>query len=313
MMKKSNFPNQNIQETHSKRQSLLAVFFGLLTFVVTPLVAIVILLPFLLLGKISDAFNPTIIIANNFELLGLGGFFAAQLIIIGFFALIGDFATAIISWLINHSKKLATITFVSALIFQSVSVAIILTMTIKNPQETMMAGIISEKVYQQFAKIGNVGFEVQDPYSDIEIDNLYPEYGLIYKKLQIIIPVSVSQAGVYQVHVRYSFSNAIKTGSTPMKNTTESFGVGEHIMHVKFLAHEISNYGFWSPASVGGTVDIQLSYLASENELLDKINFDSAIDKKNLDQFLKDEGLKTRVAKNKPTINKRVERKTIQF
>ncbi|MFO8082903.1 MAG: hypothetical protein R6U27_01135, partial [Desulfobacterales bacterium] len=150
-------------------------------------------------------------------------------------------------------------------------------------------------------------------YSDIEIDNLHPEYGLIYKKIQINIPVSVSQAGFYQVHVQYSFSKANKTASTPMKNTTKSFGVGENTMQVEFLAHEISNYGFWSPASVGGTVDIQLSYLASEKELLDTINPDSAIDKKVLDQFLKDEGLKTRVAKTKPTINKFVERKAIQF
>jgi hypothetical protein len=297
----------------NRKQSLLAVFLGLLTFVVTPLVAIVILLPFLLLGKISEAFNPTIIISKIFELRGLGGFLTAQFTIIGVSAFIGDFATAIISWLINHSKKLATISFVSALIFQFVSVAIIFTLTIKDSKETMMAEIRSEKVYQQFAKIGNVGFKVQEPYSDIEIDNLHPEYGLIYKKLQINIPVSVSQAGVYQVHVRYSFSKANKTGGTPMKNTTKNFCVGEHTMQVEFFAREISNYGFWSPASVGGTVDIQLSYLASENELLDKINSDSAIDKNIFDQFLKDEGLKTRLAKAKPTINKFVERKAIQF
>jgi hypothetical protein len=297
----------------NRKQSLLAVFWGLLAFVVTPLVAIVILLPFFLLGKISESFNPTIIISKIFELRGLGGFFTAQFTVIGVSAVIGAFATAIISWLINHSKKLATITFVSALIFQFVSVAIIFTLTIKDSKETMMAEIRSEKVYQHFAKIGNVGFEVKEPYSDIEIDNLHPEYGLLYKKLQINIPLSVSQAGVYQVHFRYSFSKANKTGGTPMKNTTKSFGVGEHTMQVEFLAHEISNYGFWSPASVGGTVDIQLSYLASENELLDKISSDSAIDKKIFDQFLKDEGLKTRLAKPKPTINKFVERKAIQF
>lgn len=98
-----------------------------------------------------------------------------------------------------------------------------------------------------------------------------------------------------------------------MKNTTESFGVGEHTMQVEYLAHEISYYGFWSPASVGGTVDIQLSYLASEKELLDKINSDSAIDRKIHAQFLKDEGLKTKVANTEPTINKFVERKEIQF
>ncbi len=101
MMHESNSPSQNIPETRSKRQLLLAISFGLLTFVVTPLVTIAIALPFLLLGKVPEAFNPIIFISEISELRGLGSFFAAQFILIGFFALIGDFATAIISWLME--------------------------------------------------------------------------------------------------------------------------------------------------------------------------------------------------------------------
>lgn len=313
MIPESNFSNPDLPSEKPKGGLLLAILLGLLTFVVTSVIALVIAIPFFFLGKVSESFNPIVIIAGIFGLRELGGFFAAQFILILFFALLGDLGTAVISWFINRSKKIATVTFFSALIFQIVAVAIVLPVTLKKSQETMNAGIKSEKSYQQFAKIGDVTFDVQEPYSDIEIGNRHPEYGSMYKKLQIVIPVSVSQAGTYQVNVRYSFSKAGEMGSAPMKDATETFGIGEHTMKVEFLANEISSYGFWSPAFVGGTAEIQLSYLTSEKELLDKINSDSAIDKKIREQFLKDEGLDTREAQTKPTINKFIERKKVHF
>ncbi len=313
MIPESNFSNPDLPIQKTKGGFLLAILLGLLTFVVTSIIALVIVIPFFFLGKVSESFNPIVIIAGIFGLREVSGFFAAQFILILFFALIGDFGTAIISWFINRSKKLATITFFSALIFQIIAVAFVLTATLKKSQETMNAGIEREKSYQQFAKIGNVTLEVQEPYSDVEIGNRHPEYGPMYKKIQIVIPVSVSQAGAYQVNVRYSFSKAGESGSAPMRDATATLGVGENTMQVEFLAHEISSYGFWSPVSVGGTAEIQLSYLASEKELLDKINSDSTIDKKVLEQFLKDEGLDKRNAKTKPTVNKFIERKEVNF
>lgn len=310
----SNFPNQNIPEAQSPKGKLpVAILLGLLTFVVTPVVAIIVAVPFFFLGKISESFNPIVIIAGIFGLRELGGFFAAQFILITFLALLGDFGTAIISWFINRSKKLATITFVSALIFQFVSVAVVLPATIRKSQETIQSGIESEKSYQQFAQIGDVSFDVQEPYSDVEIGNRHPEYGPMYKKLRILIPVSVSQPGTYQVNVRYSFSKGGESGNAPMRDATATLGIGTQTMQVEFLAHEISSYGFWSPASVGGIAEVQLSYLASEKELLDKIGSDSTIDQKILEQFLKDEGLDKREAQTKPTINKFIERKEIHF
>jgi hypothetical protein len=315
MISDKNIPNQNISEARPKGKLPVAIILGLLTFVVSPIVAVVTAAIFFFVGKISENFNPIMNIAGILGLRELGGFFAAYFILIGFIALLGDFITAIISWFINRSKKFATITFVSAIIFQCVLVAIVLPMTIKDSQETMRAGIESEKSYQQFAKIGNASFDVQEPYPDAEIGNRHPEHGPVYKKLLIVVPVSVSQAGVYQVHVRYSFSKAGESGSTRINEATETFGVGEHTMKVEFLAD--GTYGFWSPASVGGTVDILLTYLASEKELLDKItsgiNPDSAIDKMVHKQILKDVGLDTREAKTHPTINKFIERKEVHF
>lgn len=307
-------PNQNISEARSSKGKLaIAILLGLLTFVVTPVVAIIVTTPFLFLGKISESFNPIIIIASIFGLRELGGFFAAQFILIAFLALFGDLVTAIISWFINRSKKLATITFVSAIVFQCVSVAIVFSVTIKKSHETIQSGIEHEQSYQQYAQIGDASFDVQEPYSDPEIDNRHPEYGPMYKKLRVLIPVSVSQPGTYQVNVRYSFAKNGESGSTPMKEMVATLGIGTQAMQIEMLAHEISSYGFWSPASVSGTAEVQLSYLVSEKELLNKIDSDSKVDQKILEQFLKDEGLNQQEAQTKPTISKFIERKEFHF
>jgi hypothetical protein len=104
------FPDQNISATKPQKAELKAITLGLLTFVVTPLVAVVFTIPLLLLGKTSEAFNPIMIIAQIIGHRELGGFFAAQFILIGFLALIGDFATPIISWRTCHLIKLAVLT-----------------------------------------------------------------------------------------------------------------------------------------------------------------------------------------------------------
>jgi len=310
-MPNSHYSTPNTPIAHPKKKLLITILLGLLTFIVTPLVAMVIAIPFLFLG--SDNLNPVVIIASIFGLRELGGFFLAQFILIATLALLGDFATAIISWFVNRTKKLAVITFVSALTFQVVSVAIVLPATVRKSQETIQSGIEREQSYQQYAKIGNVSFDVQEPYSDIEISNQHPEYGSMYKKLQILVPVSASRPGIYQINVRYSFSKEGEIGSAPMKEAVATLGVGTQTMQVEFLAHEISSYGFWSPDSVGGTAEVQLSYLASEKELLNQIGSDPKVDQKILEQFLKEEGLDQREAQTKPTINKFVEKKNIQF
>jgi len=313
MMHESNSPNQDIPKTRSKRQLLIAISLGLLTFVITPLVTIAIVLPFLLLGKVSEAFNPIIIISKISGLQGLGGFFAAQFILIGFFALAGNFATAIISWLINHSKKLAAVTFLSALTLQFVALAIILPMTIRQSQRTMVAGIEHEKAIQQFAEIGNISYEVQEPYSDREISNLHPEYGPIYKKLKIVVPISVSRAGTYLVTAQYSFSKDGVWGNTPMKNITRTFDAKDHAVKIEFLANEAGgSYGYWSPGSVGGKAEVQISYLASKKEAVENLKPDSSIDKSILKRFMEDEGLNKEIKPNQ-IINKFVERKGIRF
>ena len=98
-----------------------------------------------------------------------------------------------------------------------------------------------------------------------------------------------------------------------MKEAVAALGVGIQTMQVEFLAHEISSYGFWSPASVGATAEVQLSYLASEKELLQKIGSDPKLDQTIMEQFLKDEGLDQGETQTRPAISKFIERKEIRF
>lgn len=317
MMPDSNIPNQGAPEALPKGKLPIAILLGLLTFVVTPITSTVIAIPFFFLGKLSES-SPTVIFMHIFGLRELGGYIIAYFLLFGFLVLLGDFTTAVITWFITRSNRLATVTFFSALTFQIVLAAIVVPMAIKESGNTMEAGIASERSYQQAAKIGNAGFTLHEPYSDVEIGNRHPEYGPLYKRLHVVVPVSVSKAGVYQAHVQYSFSKAGEWGSARMKDVTETFGVGEHTMEVEFIAD--GSYGFWSPASVGGTAVIQLTYLVSEQELIDKYNADPSIDKKILEKILKDKekllkgrGLDTRDAQIEPTISQYVERKEVHF
>lgn len=309
MTPESDFSTPILANEKPKGGVLPAILLGLLTFVVTGVTALVIAIPFFFLGKISESFNPIVIIAGIFGLRELGGFFAAQFILLALFALIGDFGTAVISWFINRSKKLASITFVSALIFQVVAIVFILPAALKKSQETMNAGIRREKSYEQYARVTDVSFELQEPFSESRgINGKLVEVSL-FKKLILVVPLSVSRAGTYRVNVEYS-DNEI--GSTLMKDAVGVLTIGTHTIRVEFLANESREYGYASPGSVKGTAQIQLFYLVSKKELLSSLKSASAVNQKALQRFMKDEGL-NRGTSPDSTVNKFVERKKVQF
>ena len=309
MIPESNFSNSSLPSKKPKGGLILAILLGLLTFVITGAIALAISIPFFFLGKISESFNPIVIIAGIFGLRELGGFFAAQFILIAVFALIGDFGSAIVSWVINRSKKLAAITFVSALIFQIIFVAIVLPATLKISQKIMNAGIAHEKSYGQYATIGDVSFELQEPFSESRgINGKLVEVSL-FKKLILVVPISVSQTGTYQVYARYRDS---KIGSTPMKNITQALNLGANTIRIEFLANESREYGYVSPKSTKGIAKIQIAYLVSKKGLLDSIKWDSTVDQKVLQQFIKDEGLDKEVSLDS-TVNKFVGMQDVQF
>jgi len=309
-MSESNSPSQNFLGIKLKKDVLLAVGIGLLTFVVTPIIAMVIAVLFSLLRIVAKGIYPVVIIAELFNLRELSGYFATQIILVGFIALIGDVAVGAISWLINHSKRLAVISFVSALTFQIIYMAIVLPATLKKSQEVMNAGVPSEESFEQYAAIGDVSYEITEPFLEHRgINGKLVEVSLS-RKLAMVIPIYVLHAGPYQINAQYSDS---QIGSTPIKDIMRNLDAGANTVKIEFFANESRERGYLSPKSVRGTAQIQLSYLASSKELFDKIKSDSRIDKNVLNQFLKDERLRGRDVQSETRINKFVERKEVKF
>jgi len=262
-------PNRNLPGPGPGYGTLNAGTLGLLTFIITPLVVLVIIVPLLLLGMISESFNPIIVLAKILDLQDLGGFFAAQFVLMGLLALSGDFVAALLSWRVSHSSASATITFFSALTFQCVGLGIILPLTVKQSQRTMEDSLARELAYAQHATIGEASYETKGKYSDDEITNLYPEYGPLYRKLVITVPISVSQAGPYRVAVEYGFTSNGLSRSTPQKQVTRNLDAEEHTVRFEFLASESrGSYGYWSPGSVGGKIWVQLDYFAPKTGIL---------------------------------------------
>jgi hypothetical protein len=227
-------------------------------------------------------------------------------------------ATAVISWYINRSRQLAVVTFVSALIFEGIAVAFILSVTTKQSREIKEAGIERLQAYRQAATMGNPGFSVHEPYTDAEIVNRRPEFGPLYKKLRIVVPVSVSRAGAYRANVSYRYSKAGEWGHPASKETMKTLDVGDQVLEVEFVAD--GTFGFWSPELVGGSAVIGLYYVASAQEVLNDMNAGPSIDNWYIPPSVKDgvQSLKKSVAdsqmdKNNPAFNKHIDRKEVYF
>lgn len=161
---------------------------------------------------------------------------------------------------------------------------------------------ISEK-YKEYAKIGDVRFELGEPYGENEITNPYPERGPFYKRIDFIVPISVSKAGEYEIYFKYDKSSKSET-------VNKKFEEGEHEVSFSYEAHELS-YSSWAPDLLGSTAKVELSYLASLEEVdrdIEKLDLEQSLLKKVTDQFLKDEGLKS-----DGPIKKFIENKVVDF
>ncbi len=173
------------------------------------------------------------------------------------------------------------------------------------------AGAITstEPHYENYATIGDVSFETQEPFSEKQGINGQLITVSLFKKLQILVPISVTQAGTYQVNLQYGDE---KIGTAPMKVITQALHVGSNIVTIEFLADESREYGYVSPKSAGGVAQVQLGYLVSKKELMGSLKSNNAINQKILEQFMKDEASNQGVNSN-ATVNKFIVKKEVQF
>ncbi len=167
------------------------------------------------------------------------------------------------------------------------------------------AGIAREKSYEQYATIGDVSFELQEPFSESRgINGKLVEMSL-FKKLILVVPISVSQAGTYKVNVDYSDN---EVGYALIRNSEQNLNVGINTVKIEFLASESFNNGYSSPQSSKGVARVRLSYLMMRQEFLESLN---ASERKKVEQFMINyEG--SNINPNVP-VYKFIGRKEIQF
>lgn len=296
------------------RGVMFAVALGALGFVVTPLASTVLLLPFVLLSKFNEALNPIEIVARltRLEDSGLGGFFLVVMILVVGMVLVGSALTVFLCRRAVHSRKLAVITFISALGLQLAVGAVVFIFTMQRAQSTMQEGIEQERAYQQYARIGEIVYSAHEPYTDWQAVNGQMVQTSLYRRLVISIPVSVAQAGTYQAGIRYSGDAAGTVNlATTRKQVVQELGVGAQVMTAEFQFAESGGYGYLTPK----TAQVELYYLASKEEILGQMRSGSANTREReiVEQFVKEQGLEDSGLDGESTFRKFVERKEVQF
>lgn len=236
-----------------------AILLGLLTFVVTGLVAFIIVIVLLPFG-----INLAEILLAGFW--GGPGYALAQAGLFILFILLGNFCTALISWFIHRSRKLAAATFVSALAFQGVVFVILVSGAMKQAQMIKEETIAGENAYTQYATMGDVRIEPQEPFNFSYFLDGEPVEVKMFKKLVFNVPVSVTKAGTYMVEVYYSDNGSSYANSKSSPNVTMALDAGDHVIKVEFVAGKAVNLGYEAPASVQGRAVVDLSYLSSTKE-----------------------------------------------
>jgi len=246
-----------------------ALLLGPLTLFATPLVALIVVAPFLLLSLVSSKTYVVEAVAKALHLegSGLGGALLAVFIIVALLAILGDVAVALLSWLIYQSRSLAALTLGSAILTQAVglgwSVETLLTQPMQSTQtarfvaEIDSASVQFDRERREYAQLGPLHYDVRDPM-DSFMTNDHPELGPIYRRLVLTVPVSVRKAGTYKVYVRYVAAGDGFAFHTPLLEAVDTLGVGERDITVEFDGRSAGYPQMWSPKCMGGRATAKL-------------------------------------------------------
>lgn len=272
------------QIQQSKKKILKSVFFGLLSVIITPILAWIIL-PFIQSGELS--------ILGVLSGIGAGPFLAPFFLIaiLGAFALSGQplylalilplllisvVVTGLIAWFILKSKRLAIITFYSAVVIQIALFSWLAYIGLKVIPPTKQLGATTtnnpdvvacqgECVYTQYAKIGvpSVAFKEQFDFS--YAINGQMDTARVYKKAEVQIPLTIQRNGNYEIIADYGYSSQTKN---------EYLEIGERILSFEFVHGNYDKYG-WSDKEKD-ILRIRMSYLATKEELITQMNQENA-------------------------------------
>lgn len=155
-------------------------------------------------------------------------------------------------------------------------------------QKSAEKGKVIERTFEEYATIGDVAFELLEPWSYLEAVNGQIGEVSVFKKLVFTVPVTVSRSGTYRVHMRYEDA---KVGALPSKEVVRALPVGVHRVVIEFPQDESKKFGYFSPKSAQAVALVQLSYLASSQELQALTGeSNTLLEKKAMEAFMRFEG-----------------------
>lgn len=210
----------------------------------------------------------------------LGGYFALQFGLLILFALLGDVGAALISWKINGSKKLALITFFSALIFQIISVTVFFKSGVEDSHKSMNEAITEEKSYTNYAKIIDISVEAREPFKFLYALNGKMTEVDLFKKLIFNISVNVLEAGTYEFYLTYNDGSDFDADSKSSPRVEKTLQVGHNNITIEMIAGSAPNLGYELPSAVASLATVQVGYLVSKKELMASTKFVNKTDEK---------------------------------
>jgi hypothetical protein len=239
-----------------------AVLLGALTFVVTPLAALLVAVPFLIMTGFRQG-AAVELIAKAFRLEGLGGFFGAMMILGGLFWLLGCLAMGFVSWRIYRDQRLVALTVVSAFGFQIVRTILSFTIaTVTGGHDAAgqdSAFAMVQRQIEGYAALGTPQVTVRGRHDDWGDD--YLEFGPYYEFLDVSLPILVRRPGNYHLEVRYQGGHPELYSSGAGLDTTLALGVGSDTLRLGFRPSM-----YRSPEYTGGSARAEMRYMITQRQ-----------------------------------------------
>src|SRR3989344_3561282 len=140
----------------------------------------------------------------------------------------------------------------------------------KEAQSNIEVGIAEEKQWQTYASIGKVSAKFVEPYSELQGINGKLVKVSLYKKLEVVVPVIVKNAGNYEIFASYGTKggDGFYSSVTEMQTKNQFFNIGEQAVSFEFTN---SPYG-WSSEVLDKAIKIGLDYMATRDEIDAQLN-----------------------------------------
>lgn len=182
-------------------------------------------------------------------------------VLLSLIALAGDAIVTFVSYRIYRVRGLAALTLAAALATQAIALAVV------HQVGKAVAGhhaaerrIIEDefaRTVHRYAALGDIRYEVSQPLDRIR-DNYHPELGPIYRTLAFKVPVTVREAGIYHLSIRYQARAGPVKFDTGILQSVDTLGAGDHELSTHFALGDLDYPSLWSPASTGGEATAEL-------------------------------------------------------